>query len=308
MKPKIPVFDTVGHGFYFALTRYFSLLRITWVPALLAGIILIAEFTTLVMADRGLIHATKLVSYISLFFWIPAYVLLAIPAVAAYRMAVFGRPAPRGISYFRLGGTELQFMAAQLVTTVYMMVYVVLSLAVVVPLALLVYSFIAPAEVTALTAAIGVKTFSLADAVTLRMRIGAVALATLLAITAFGPILFSMVQPVVVAERRIGVWRSLSLVWFGNAIRLALAWAIVGISFTFLSVVAVALLKQFGPYILQMVMPDLRASDIARRVISWSFLTLLPTLLVVVLLLGVTAGVNGYAYRILAARPKDSPK
>ena len=307
LKPKIPIFDTIGHGFYFGLTRYFSLLKITWVPALIAGSILIFETATqLIAANGGLKHSHHLPDYVQLIGWIPFYALLSIPGVAAYRMAVFGRKAPSGIAYFRFGGTELQFMAAQLVTTVYMIIYVVLALAIVVPLALLAYYLFVQDSSTgaALSTA---SAFGPSEALTWRMRIGSGAVVFFLALSAFGAILFSFVQPIVVVEHRIGVWKSLRLLWFGNAMRLAVVWSIVGVTFAFLSAVIVSVLDNFGPRILYTLMPNFDQKNVTHLVFGWSVLILVPTLLLGTLVLGVTAGVNGYAYRKIALQPKREP-
>ena len=309
MKPRIPVFDTVGHGFYFGLTRYFAILKITWLPALIAGTILAFETSTQLLAARGALkHTHHLSDYVGLLGWIPVYALLSIPAVAAYRMAVFGQKAPGGIAYFKFGGTELQFMAAQLVTTVYMMVYVVLALAVVVPIALLAYYFFVPSDAS-LVAGIAHVASSLApaDPITWRLRIGSGAVVFFLALSAFGAILFSLVQPIVVIEHRIGVWKSLRLLWLGNAVRLAIAWAIVGITFVFFTTVVVAALNAFGPRLIMLAMPDFDQKNLGHLMFAWTLLILVPFLLLGVLALGVTAGVNGFAYRKLALQVKKEP-
>jgi hypothetical protein len=309
VKPRIPVFDTVGHGFYFGLTRYFSILKITWLPALIAGSIVAFEVSTQLLAARGgLKHTGHLSDYVGMLGWIPVYALLSIPAVAAYRMAVFGQQAPKGLAYFKFGGTELQFMAAQLVTTVYMMVYIVIVLAIVVPLALVAYYFFVPSD-SALLADIAHVTSALApaDPITWRLRIGSGAIVFFLGLSAFGAILFSLVQPIVVIEHRIGVWKSLRLLWLGNAVRLAIAWAIVGITFVFFTTVVIAALNAFGPRILMTAMPDFDQKNLGHLMLAWIVLILAPFLLLGVLALGVTAGVNGFAYRKLALQIKKEP-
>ncbi len=302
LKPKIPIFDTVGHGFYFGLTRYLAILKVTWLPAILAGALL--AFEIVVQQQHG--HKPEhpnghLSAYASLVGSLPLYALLSIPAVEAYRMAVFGQHAPRGLLYFRFGGTELQFVASQLVTTVYMMVYVVLALIFVVPLALGAYYFFVPSDAPVLAGiAKTVSSFAPTDNLTWRLRIGTGAVAVFFLLSAFGTVLFSLVQPIVVAERRIGIWKSLRLLWFGNAIRLAIAWAIVGITFICVTSVIVALLNNFGPRILYLVMPHFDQKNLSDLVTGWMILIFIPTLLLGTLALGVTAGVNGFAYRRLA--------
>ncbi|HXZ67051.1 MAG TPA: hypothetical protein VEH07_00520, partial [Alphaproteobacteria bacterium] len=257
MKPKIPIFDTVGHGFYFGLTRYFAILKVTWIPALIAGALLAVE---LILQQQ---HAHKpghadghLSDYAGLIGSLPLYALLSIPAVEAYRMAVFGHLPPRGLLYFRFGGTELQFVASQLVTTVYMMIYVILALVFVVPLALGAYYLFVPSDAPVLASiARTMSSFAPTDTLTWRIRIGTGAVALFFVLSAFGTVLFSLVQPIVVAEHRIGIWKSMRLLWFGNALRLAIAWAIVGITFICFTTVIVAALNALGPRILHWVMP-----------------------------------------------------
>ena len=63
--------------------RYFSLLRITWLPAVLAGSLLAFQLSIGVLAERGEMKAYgHLPQYLGLFGGIPFYALLAIPAVA----------------------------------------------------------------------------------------------------------------------------------------------------------------------------------------------------------------------------------
>ena len=300
MKPRIPIFDTVGHGFYFGLTRFFAILKVTWLPAVLAGALLAFEIVVQQHGKSGQADG-HLSAYANLIGSLPLYALLSIPAVEAYRMAVFGQHAPRGLLYFRFGGTELQFVASQLVTTVYMMVYVVLALIVVVPLALVAYYFFVPSDAPLLASiAKTVSSFAPTDNLTWRLRIGTGAVAMFFLLSAFGTVLFSLVQPIVVAERRIGIWKSLRLLWLGNAVRLAIAWAIVGITFVCFTTVIVAALNAVGPRILYMVMPNFDQKNISDLVAGWMILIFIPTLLLGTLALGVTAGVNGFAYRRLA--------
>jgi hypothetical protein len=309
LKPKIPIFDTVGHGFYFGLTRYLSILKVTWLPAVLAGCVLLFELSAQLHAEHPPTHSKgHLADYLGLVGSLPLYALLAVPAVAAYRMAVFGRRPPGGPSHFRFGGTELQFVASQLVTAVYMMIYVLLALVIVVPAALAAYYMFVPSDVGALASiARAVSSFAPTDALTWRMRVGSGAVVVFLLLSAFGTILFSLVQPVVVAEHRIGVWRSLRLLWFGNAIRLAIVWAIVGITFLFFTTVMVGALNTFGPRLLALAMPHFDQKNVNHLLAGWTILIFIPTLLLGALALGVTAGVNGFAYRKLALQTKREP-
>lgn len=304
MKPRIPVFDTIGHGFYFGLSRYFSLLRITWLPAVLAGAVLAFELWTGIQAERGqLKEMGNWPTYLGLIGGIPFYALLTIPAVAAYRMAVFNRAAPGGLAYFRFGGTELQFMAAQLVTTVYMMIYLIVAFLLVFGASIGAYQLLAPpASATAGYAGLGTETISLMKRV---LTSGSL---SFLALSFFGGMLFSLVQPIVVAEHRIGVWKSMRLLWLGNAVRLTFVWAIVGITFLFMATTLYALLELYGKQILATFMPNFDKRNVTHLLIAWSGLTLVPAVLVGTLALGVTAGINGYAYRLLMLRPHGSEK
>lgn len=302
MKPRIPIFDTVGHGFYFGLTRYFAILKAAWLPAIIAGALLAIEIAVQQQHGHKADHSgASLSAYVNLVGYLPLYALLSIPAVEAYRMAVFGRHAPRGLLYFRFGGTELQFVASQLVTTVYMMIYVVLALVVVVPLALGAYYFFVPSDAPVLASiAKTMSSFAPTDNLTWRIRIGTGAAGLFFLLSAFGTVLFSLVQPIVVAERRIGIWKSLKLLWLGNALRLAIAWAIVGITFVCITTVIVAAVNALGPRLLYMIMPNFDQKHTSDLVTGWMILIFVPTLLLGTLALGVTAGVNGFAYRRLA--------
>jgi hypothetical protein len=305
VKPRIPVFDTIGHGFHFGLSRYFSLLRVTWLPALLAGAILAFELWIGIRAERGeLKDYGHLPDYLGLVGGIPFYALLCIPGVAAYRMAVFNRPAPGGIAYFRFGGTELQFMAAQLVTTVYMMVYLIVAFLIVFGSSIGAYQLLAP-PVTGTTAYAGAVG---AEMISLMKRVLTSGSLSFLLLSFFGSILFSLVQPIVVAEHRIGVWKSLRLLWLGNGVRLTLVWGIVGITFLFMATTVYALLDIYGRQILSTFMPSFDKKNASHLVIAWSALTLVPAILVGTLALGVTAGINGYAYRLLMLRPGGPEK
>lgn len=299
MKPRIPVFDTIGHGFYFGLSRYFSLLRITWLPAVLAGAVLAFELWTGIQAERGeMKELGNWPTYLGLIGGIPFYALLTIPAVAAYRMAVFNRAAPRGLAYFRFGGTELQFMAAQLVTTVYMMIYLIVAFLAVFGASIGAYQLLAPPAAGALGT----------EMISLMKRVLTSGSLSFLGLSFFGTILFSLVQPIVVAEHRIGVWKSMRLLWPGNAIRLTFVWAIVGITFLFIATTLYALLELYGKQILATFMPNFDKRNVNHLLIAWSGLTLVPAVLVGTLALGVTAGINGYAYRLLMLRPHGSEK
>jgi hypothetical protein len=303
LKPRIPIFDTIGQGFYFGLTRYFSILKITWLPAVLAGAVVAFQLSAQLLSQRGQLKSFgNLPDYFVLIGWIPFYALLSIPAVAAYRMAVYGRKAPGGIAYFKFGGTELQFVAAQLVTSVYLMIYTIFALALVVGAALFGYHFLGPTEAMAATAAPAVD-----GDLTLRLRLGSGAVAIFLSLVFFGWIFLSLVQPIVVAEHRIGVWKSLRLLWLGNGLRLAIVWAVVGLTFLFFSTVVAAGLQAYGPRILYLLMPEFNQKNIGHLVFGWTLLILVPAILLGVLLLGVTAGVNGSVYRILALHPKGEP-
>lgn len=301
MKPRIPVFDTIGHGFYFGLSRYFSLLRITWFPALLAGGLLAFQLSVGVLAQRGqLKEYGNLPDYLGLIGGVPFYALLAIPAVAAYRMAVFHKPAPGGPAYFRFGPTELQFMAAQLVTTVYLMVYLIVAFLVVFGGSIGAYQLM---ETPAMQAAAYSSNALGGDTITLMKRVLTSGSLTFLGFSFFGTILFSLVQPVVVAEHRISVWKSVRLLWLGNAVRMTIVWAIVSITFLFLATSAYTLLGLYGKQVLAIFMPHFDKKSLTDLLIGWSALTLVPAVMIITLALGVTAGINGYAYRILMLRP-----
>jgi hypothetical protein len=305
VKPRIPVFDTIGHGFYFGLSQYFALLRVTWLPALLAGALLAFELSARVLAQRGeLTGFGHLPEYLQLVGSIPFYALLVIPAVVAYRMAIFNQPAPRGLVYFRFGGTELQFVAAQLVTTVYTLVYLIVAFLAVFGASIGAYHLLeTPTKEVAAYAggALDIGTITLMKQVLTSGTIG------FLLLSFFGGILFSLVQPIVVAEHRIGVWKSLRLLWLGNAIRLTVVWAVVGVTFMFLVTALSALLEAYGKQILFVLMPHFDKKDVVQLIMAWSALVLVPTILVGTLALGVTAGINGYAYRLLMLRPHREP-
>lgn len=294
MTPRIPIFDTVGYGFYFGLSRFFSILRVAWLPIVPAAVLVGLQLRMGLMASRGELQSVELPVYLQLLGSIPYYVLLSIPAVVAYRMVMFGQPAPRGPAYFKFGATELQFVASQLVTSVYMIIFVLLAMLVVVPVALGAYYVLGPSEAVAAAEAS-------ADMITMRMRIGSGAVIAIILLSLWGAILFSMVPPIVVSEHRIRVFKSLRLLWFGNALRLALVWGIVAITFLFLATAATRMLQVFGPFLLRQAMPDLDRNNLTHLLIGWSALSLIPIVLGSTLLIGVTAGINGYAYRVLMA-------
>lgn len=304
VKPRIPVFDTIGQGFFFGLSHYLSLLRISWFPAVLAGGILAFQLYVGVQAERGqLTGYGHLPQYLSLLGGIPFYALLSIPAVAAYRMAVFNKKAPGGIAYFRFGGTELQFMAAQLVTTVYLMVYLIAVFLVVFGGSIGAYHLMeTPAMKAAAYGPLDNNTISLMKRV---LTGGSL---TYLALAFFGTILFSLVPAVVVAEHRIGIGKSLRMLWPGNAIRLTIVWAIVSVTFLFLATSAYAMLAAYGKQVLAVFMPHFDKKSVRDLMIAWSALTLVPAILIITLAVGVTAGINGYAYRILNLRPQSKPE
>lgn len=291
LKPRIPIFDTVGYGFFFGLSRYFSILRVAWLPLLPVALLVAFQIQLGLRANRGELESVELPMYLQLLGSIPFYVMLSIPAVVAYRMVMFGQPAPKGLAYFKFGATELQFVASQLVTSVYMIIYVLLAMLVVVPLALGAYYMFGPGEVLSMGAVI--------DDLTTRMRIGSGARAAIFVLSFFGVVFFSMVPAIVVSEHRIQIFRSIRLLWLGNVLRLAVVWAIVTITFLYLTTAASKILQTYGPSLLRYAMPDMDPSNFSHLLIGWSALILVPVVLGSTLLIGVTAGINGYAYRVL---------
>ena len=308
-KQRIRIFDTIGYGFFFAASHYGSLLRLTWLPALIALVIFNTQTTVQLMARRGELPSLGfLPEYTAMFAWLPIYLLLAIPAVAAYRMAVFGHKAPGGLAYFRLGGTELQFLAAQLVTSVYMIVYLLLAMTVIIPAGLgthqLLTSGAEAAQASGFADLIGP---ALGDDVTLWVRIGiGVSLATGLAYL-FGLVLFSQVQPVVVVERHIGVLRSLRLLWLGNAVRLSVVWFVAGTTLAAVTGALYSLAGQFIPTLLFRVFPTYNDSILWHVLLMFNAVTIIPSIMIGTLVLGVTAGVNGFAYRQMVMGPPKRP-
>lgn len=302
-KPRIRIFDTIGYGFYFAISHYGSLLRLTWLPAVVAILVFNLQTSAQIMARRGdLPEAGFLPEYTAFWVWLPIYALLSIPAVAAYRMAVFNQRAPRGLAYFRLGGTELQFLASQLIVGAYMMIYVILVMAVlIVPASFGAHQLLsAAAPVAASFGLAPPEGLNLNDEVTMWLRIGAGASVAAAVAYLFGIVLFSLVQPVVVVERRIGIWRALRLVWLGNALRLSFVWFVAGVTLLGISGVLYMLAEQYMPGLVFKFFPNFDQRNLLHYMIAVDIITILPSILIGTLVLGVSAGINGFAYRQIA--------
>ena len=302
-RPRIRIFDTIGYGFYFALSHFGSLLRLTWAPALVAILIFNLQTSVQILTNRGeLPEVGQVPSYTAFLVWLPIYALLAVPAVAAYRMAVFNQRAPKGLLYFRLGGTELQFVASQLIVGAYMMIYTILVMTLfIVPMSVGAHQLInASVPVTAALGLAPSEGFNLDEQVSMWMRIGVGASGGALVAYLFGTVLFSLVQPVVVVERRIGIWRALRLVWIGNAMRLAVVWAFAGITLMGVTGALYALAEAYMPALVFSFWQDFDRRNLLHFVIALDLITVVPSVIIGTLVLGVTAGINGYAYRQIA--------
>ncbi len=254
MRPgKIPVFRTAGAGIRFLFVNFFKILRASVVPGLIAGVSLFALHWYVMpgLAGQSVIGLGRVQN--------PFY---GLPFVAVYLFAIlmfsvglarvyFGQPI--GLIYSRVGPQELRFFGGTL--TVVLLMFLLCGL----PLLFLFWVVFYFIEANTFLAFFGLKTLPLpvtrhvtvASVVNQQelslLTVVAIAAIALLCLYLFLSLRLSILLPVVVQERRLGVLRSWQLT-NGNFWRLFFVFAILFVSLYILMIpflILVSLLMQW---------------------------------------------------------------
>lgn len=227
---KIPVFRSVGAGIGFLFGHFFSILRASLVPGLLAGVAMFALlWFVLPPAPQLKIQSLGYGQEVNPFFGLP-FVVIYLMATLMFSIALakvyFGQPI--GALYAKFGVAELRLLAASFVVV---LIVVLIAIGPVVTLFYGLYSDIDLTPIPATRHVVSIEPYG-EQASTAFFVIG---MASIVAFCAyfFVGLRLSLFLPVIVKEDRIGLRRSWSLMR-GNVWRflwLSLLVIVVGLIF-----------------------------------------------------------------------------
>jgi hypothetical protein len=250
---KIPVFRSVGAGLGFAVGRFFTVLRVDWLPMLLFAATTGASYwldpggdpfefagETTSMENAPLLFVIGLVNFAAL-------LMLIIALTKAYfREGDAGR-----FFYFKFGGGELRLIGAYFIMAflILFLLMFVMAAAAAIGYALIMVGVISEAEVDALMA-MGAADGQQMGPALLWLVFPTLAVAVIVFYWAIFRV--SLVLPVIVKENRIGVFRSWSLMK-GNV------WRMIAVMFLMLfgSIIVILPIVGAGAFATFALNPDL---------------------------------------------------